>query len=119
MLVKRHVLGVFLAILALSTTCQTSSRHRRGSEASGLRGLASWYGGRFHGRTTASVEPFNKEDLTAAHRTLSFGTVVRVTNLANGRSVKVRINDLLNKGRMDQNVRMMPGDVLIIPESVF
>ncbi|WP_027882407.1 septal ring lytic transglycosylase RlpA family protein [Meiothermus rufus] len=59
----------------------------------GLQGRASWYGGRFHGRRTASGERFNKFHLTAAHRTLPFGTRVRVTNLHNGRSVVVRIND--------------------------
>lgn len=56
-------------------------------------GKASWYGARFHGRPTASGEPFDEHALTAAHRTLRFGTLVRVTNRANGRSVVVRIND--------------------------
>jgi rare lipoprotein A len=58
-----------------------------------LQGLASWYGGRFHGRLTSSGEVFDTNDLTAAHRTLPFGTRVRVTNLDNGRSVIVKIND--------------------------
>lgn len=58
-----------------------------------VRGKASYYGGRFHGRKTASGERFNKHRLTAAHRTLPFGTRIRVTNLANGREVVVRIND--------------------------
>lgn len=57
------------------------------------RGLASWYGPGFHGRQTANGEKFNKNELTAAHRTLPFGTKVRVTNLNNGLSVIVRIND--------------------------
>jgi len=57
------------------------------------QGLASWYGPRFHGRRTANGERFNKFLLTAAHRTLPFNTRVRVTNLQNGRSVVVRIND--------------------------
>ena len=56
-------------------------------------GIASWYGGKFHGRTTASGEPFNMNAMTAAHRSLPFGTRVRVTNLENGRSVVLRIND--------------------------
>lgn len=55
-------------------------------------GMASWYGPGFHGRKTASGERFNTHDLTAAHRTLPFGTRVRV-EAANGRSVVVRIND--------------------------
>jgi rare lipoprotein A len=56
-------------------------------------GLASWYGGKFQGRRTASGERFDTNKLTAAHRTLPFDSVVRVTNLENNRSVEVRIND--------------------------
>ena len=56
-------------------------------------GTASWYGSYFHGRATASGEPYNMYDLTAAHRKLPLGTWVRVTNLGNGRAVIVRIND--------------------------
>jgi len=56
-------------------------------------GTASWYGIDFNGRVTASGEPFNMYDLTAAHPTLPLGTWVRVTNLHNGRTVLVRIND--------------------------
>lgn len=58
-----------------------------------VRGRASWYGPGFHGRRTASGEVFNQNALTAAHRTLPFGTQVRVTNLSNNRQVVVRIND--------------------------
>ena len=57
------------------------------------RGHASWYGGQFHGRRTASGEKYNKYALTAAHKTLPFGTIVRVRSLALGREVDVRIND--------------------------
>ena len=56
-------------------------------------GHASYYGRRFHGRSTASGERFDMHALTAAHRTLPFGSLVRVTNPHNGRSVTVRIND--------------------------
>jgi len=56
-------------------------------------GKASWYGERFHGRRTASGEIFNMYGLTAAHKTLPFDTMVRVTNLMNHRQVIVRIND--------------------------
>lgn len=56
-------------------------------------GYATWYGGKFHGRRTASGEVYNMYDFTAAHRTLPFGTIVRVTNLKNKKSVIVRIND--------------------------
>lgn len=57
------------------------------------RGGASWYGPGFHGRRTASGERFDVNALTAAHRTLPFGTVVRVHSLVNGREVEVRITD--------------------------
>ncbi len=56
-------------------------------------GVASYYGRKFHGRRTASGERFDMHALTAAHRTLPFGSLVQVTNPANGRSVTVRIND--------------------------
>lgn len=56
-------------------------------------GEASWYGPKFHGRTTANGESYNMLGRTAAHRTLPFNTLVKVTNLGNGRSTVVRIND--------------------------
>jgi rare lipoprotein A len=56
-------------------------------------GLASWYGEFHHGRQTASGEVFDMTQLTAAHRTLPLGTRLRVTNLENGRIVRVRVND--------------------------
>jgi rare lipoprotein A len=56
-------------------------------------GEASWYGGKFHGRTTANGETFDMDGLTAAHRSLPFGSKVRVTNPATKDSVVVRIND--------------------------
>jgi rare lipoprotein A len=59
----------------------------------GTTGVASFYGGQFHGRLTASGARFDANGLTAAHRSLPFGTRVRVTHLGNGRSVDVRIND--------------------------
>ena len=56
-------------------------------------GIASWYGAAHHGRRTASGEIFDMNAMTAAHRTYPFGTRVRVTDLATGRTVVVRIND--------------------------
>lgn len=56
-------------------------------------GMASWYGPEFHGKRTASGETYDQRELTAAHKTLPFNTVVRVTNLDNGKQVVVRIND--------------------------
>ena len=61
--------------------------------ANTFSGRASWYGPGFHGRRTANGEIFNQDALTAAHPSLKFGTKVKVTNLNNGRSVVVRIND--------------------------
>jgi rare lipoprotein A len=57
------------------------------------RGLASWYGAPYHGRESASGEIYDQEQLTAAHRTLPFGTKVRVRRVNSTRSVIVRIND--------------------------
>ena len=56
-------------------------------------GFASYYNDAFHGNPTASGEPYDKDDLTAAHREYPFGTRIRVTNLENGKSVIVRVND--------------------------
>jgi rare lipoprotein A len=56
-------------------------------------GLASVYGKQFNGKSTAGGEHYDSRALTAAHRTLPLGTEIRVTNLENGRSVRVRIND--------------------------
>jgi rare lipoprotein A len=61
------------------------------------RGQASWYGHAFHGRKTASGEIFNMHQMTAAHSTLSFPAYMRVTNLDNGKSIIVRVNDRLPK----------------------
>jgi rare lipoprotein A len=68
-----------------------------------LRGIASWYGGVFNGRKTASGERYDMYAMTACHPTLPFGSVVRVVNLQNKRSVVVRITDrgdLVEEGRI-------------------
>ena len=57
------------------------------------RGVASWYGTKFHGRSTSSGEPYDMYAMTAAHKTLPLPTYVRVTHLGNGRSIVVRVND--------------------------
>ena len=57
------------------------------------KGIASWYGGKFHGRTTASGERYDMNKMTAAHKKLPFGSMVKVTNMDNGRQVVVRITD--------------------------
>lgn len=65
-------------------------------------GIASWYGPQFHGKKTANGETFDMHELTAAHRTLQLPSLVRVTNLENGRSLIVRVNDRgpFSKGRI-------------------
>lgn len=76
-------------LIAAATVFCLSSCARKITET----GKASFYADKFQGRATASGETFNQHRLTAAHRTLPFGTKVKVINLANGRSVKVTIND--------------------------
>src|SRR5438105_5242596 len=70
-------------------TVPAMARNARASEG----GTASWYGDDFEGKPTASGEPYDMYDLTAAHPTLPLGTLVKVTNLGNRRAVVVRIND--------------------------
>ena len=69
------------------TTCSTSSAGYR------AKGVASWYGGDFHGLSTSSGEPYDMHAMTAAHTTLPLPTWVEVTNLANGKRVTVKVND--------------------------
>ena len=57
------------------------------------RGIASWYGPNFHGKKTSNGEWYDMYAMTAAHKTLPFGTLVKVNNLENGKSVVVKIND--------------------------
>ncbi len=78
--------------LVACSTRASPNIHRHFVSSSNVT-LASWYGPGFYGRRTASGEVYNPKQLTAASRTLPLGTHAEVTNLANGRSVKVRIND--------------------------
>jgi len=91
-------LGLVLASLLAgcgSGTPRVTSRPTPsiGAEELRLAGIASYYADEFHGRTTSNGETYDMHALTAAHRTLPFNTRVRVTNLANNKSVVVRIND--------------------------
>ncbi|WP_248763723.1 septal ring lytic transglycosylase RlpA family protein [Pseudomonas sp. 13-2922] len=79
-----------LALLSLLAGCASHDINPRGYDETGM---ASYYGAQHQGKRTASGEPFNQHGLTAAHRQLPFGTRVKVTNLANDKSVIVRIND--------------------------
>jgi peptidoglycan lytic transglycosylase len=91
---QRKMLAVVAAVVSSITLAETAGAEpTSGSEPQFQSGQASWYGPGFHGRRTASGEVFNTEDMTAAHRTLPFGTRVRVTNQSTGVSTVVRIND--------------------------
>lgn len=93
---RRHSVASIAALLAVAIVFFATGRAPAPTPGVGdpiQRGLASWYGSRFHGKPTAEGEPFNMNALTAAHRSLPLGTRVRVTHLENGRSVVVRIND--------------------------
>ncbi len=88
----------FVLLAAVGTGCASAPPADRASDFTPepgdvVRGISSWYGPEFNGRATASGETFDMDGRTAAHRTLPFGTVLRVTNLDNGRSVKVTVND--------------------------
>ena len=90
----RALLLPLVAVLALLAAC-TSTRVpvRPGYGRPIETGMASWYGSPFHGRRTASGERYDMHELTAAHRTLPFGTRLEVRNPRNGRSVVVRVTD--------------------------
>jgi len=90
------MVGLGLAVCALAAACASSKwAHPAAPPEPGTRivGLASWYGQRHQGHATASGETYDVNKLTAAHRTMPFGTRLRVTNVENGRSVVVRVND--------------------------
>lgn len=76
-----------------SVPITTQSRKQAGKQKPYQVGTASWYGESFEGKATASGEPYEMYDMTAAHLTLPLGSYVKVTNLHNGRSVVVRVND--------------------------
>lgn len=83
-------------LLAMPLSVDRAAAHPAAEAAAGIHAAtvhASWYGPGFHGRRTANGERYDMHGLTAAHKTLPFGTKVRVTNVANGKSVVVRIND--------------------------
>ncbi|MES2370979.1 MAG: septal ring lytic transglycosylase RlpA family protein [Bacteroidota bacterium] len=88
-MMKRSFLFAIVAII-LSTSC-----HRKSipGESGTETGMASFYAETYNGKKTANGEIYNSSELTAAHKKLPFGTKVKVTNLANGKSVKVRVND--------------------------
>jgi len=80
-------------LAAISLACMSCSKKPRTSTGQTQEGVASWYGVPFNGRPTASGEIYDMEKLTAAHRTLPFGAVVRVEDLVNQKTAEVRVND--------------------------
>src|SRR6266404_1002481 len=99
-----HTLAIVLSVASLGAAQRPASSEsvNTGNKVSPAKaastkpyqiGTASWYGDYFQGKTTASGEPYDMYDLTAAHPTLPLGSWVRVTNLRNGRAVVVRITD--------------------------
>jgi rare lipoprotein A len=101
MFCRPHRFACILALLPASLLLFDCGKKHHSAHAlppvpllhSGETGLASWYGHPYHGRAAANGEIYDMEKLTAAHRTLPFGTWVRVTNVANDKSVEVRITD--------------------------
>jgi rare lipoprotein A len=87
--------AVVIVVLAAGSSSASDS-------AKSQFGLASWYGPGFHGEETASGEIFDQRKMVAAHRTLPLGSVIRVTNLENGRRVTLRVID---RGPYGRNVR--------------
>lgn len=86
---KLHYVFSFILILF---TCLSESGYAQ-EKGKIQKGSATWYGSKYHGRKTTSGEVYNKNQMTAAHPTLPFGTKVKVTNTASNKSVIVRIND--------------------------
>ena len=80
------------------------------------RGVASWYGGSFNGRPTASGETYDQDARTCAHRTLPFGTIVRIFNHDNGRSTSCRVNDRgpFVAGRIIDLSRRVAGEIGLV-----
>ncbi|HYC89162.1 MAG TPA: septal ring lytic transglycosylase RlpA family protein [Thermoanaerobaculia bacterium] len=86
-------IAVLALLVVMAYGCRTTSPQPAAAVPSILTGVASWYGEEFAGRTTANGEIFDPGQLTAAHRTLPFGTVLDVTNPKTNQTVRVRVND--------------------------
>ncbi len=93
--IKLSILAISILSTILLFSCSSSKNTTSKSAKAKIfqRGEASWYGPGFNGKKTANGETFDMYKLTAAHKKLAFGTKVKVTNLQNGKSVIVRIND--------------------------
>jgi rare lipoprotein A len=85
--------AIITCVLAIALGLSSCTKKSPTPETAAQVGIASWYGHPFNGRPTASGEIYDMEKMTAAHRTLPLGTVLRVENLVNNKTVEVRIND--------------------------
>jgi len=92
---RKNLFLFYLISMLFLTGCGSQGSNNPAGSGNGVlqTGVASWYGEEYHGRPTASGEIFDMYKLTAAHRTLAFGSVVEVENLGNGRRVSVKVND--------------------------
>lgn len=119
---KSITIGAIAAVAALSLPMLGAEAHHTGGKGASVlaTGMASFYGKRFAGRLTANGERFDPGKMTAAHKTLRFGTKLRVTNLANGRHVTVRVNDRgpYAKGRIIDLSRAAAGKIGMIHRGV-
>ncbi len=107
---------ILILILCL---CLMSSKDPIKDTVSTANGIASYYGGRFHGRKTASGEKFDQYKLTAASNIFPLGTIVRVTNKKNGKSVVVKINDRMgNKSRIIDLSKAAAKEINIIEQGL-
>ncbi len=106
---KVKVMFLFLSLVFVSSSCTFLFGKKKDNSINSAKageysetGIASYYGDKYEGRPTASGEKFRQKLLTAAHRTLPFGTMVTVTNLKNEKRIRVRINDRgpFKKGRI-------------------
>jgi rare lipoprotein A len=101
----KAMLPIFLAFLCFPSFAKAVKKQTLTAKKIGI---ASYYSDKFHGRRTASGERYDKNGLTAVHQYLPFGTILRVTNLKNHRSVEVRVNDRAhphNKRLLDMSKR--------------
>jgi len=108
----------FLLLVILASSCHRKSIPA--GESGTETGLASFYSESYNGKKTANGEIYNSSGLTAAHKKLPFGTKVKVTNLSNGKTVKVRINDRgpFITGRIIDLTRKAAGKLDMINEGV-
>lgn len=95
-------MGILVLICLFLGSHTSASRAHKTADCASTEGVASYYAGNFIGRKTANGEIFTSMEMTAAHKTLPFGTKLKITNKSNGKSAMVRINDRgpYIKGRM-------------------